>query len=111
MKNAKEEFLEHIECVSSNVKCVDITYQDCWHENLESKYILPVGYTEEEYKAFIDLLDFEYDGQKLFGTIWYEDDTWSDRSEYNECECWLYNIYPEIPKELLTKSLHKSSIN
>ena len=37
-------------------------------------------------------LDFEYDdgygGQELFGYIWYEDGTWSERGEYDGSEWW-----------------------
>mgnify|MGYP000630626643 CR=1 FL=1 len=49
-------------------------------------------------------LDFEYDsgygGQNLFGTIWYEDGTWSERGEYDGSEWWEHRERPQIPEEL-----------
>ena len=56
-------------------------------------------------KNFLDQIDFEYDNgfgcQELFGTIWYEDGTWSSRGEYDGSEWWEYNSCPKIPKEFL----------
>ena len=41
-----------------------------------------------------------YGGQELFGTIWYEDGTWSDRGEYDGSEWWNYNKCPDIPDDV-----------
>ena len=103
MANAKKEFLRHIK--ERKVLCVEISYQDCWYKNTSFEYKLPVGYTEEQYNAFIESLDFEYDSgygaQELFGTVWLEDGTWCTRGEYDGSEWWVHNHLPEIPSELL----------
>jgi hypothetical protein len=101
--NAKEEFLGSIR--NMEVLCASISYRDCWeHDSSPLNCNLPVNYTEEQYNAFIESLDFDYDsgygGQELFGTIWYKDGTWSDRGEYDGSEWWQYHVCPEIPKSL-----------
>jgi hypothetical protein len=106
MANAKEEFLGHNR--NRKVLCATIFYRDCWEYNTPgSKHDLSVNYTPKEYDAFIESLDFEYDsgygGQELFGTIWYEDGTWSDRGEYDGSEWWDYHSCPEIPETLTKK--------
>jgi hypothetical protein len=60
--------------------------------------------TKDEWNEFLNKLDFEYDSgygsQELFGTIWYEDGTWSDRGEYDGSEWYEYHMCPEVPSEL-----------
>ncbi len=104
MANAKKEFLRHIK--ERKVLCASISYKDCWdHESDFKDFNLIVNHTEEQYNAFIESLDFEYDagygGQELFGTIWYKDGTWSDRGEYDGSEWWNYHECPIVPKFLL----------
>ena len=104
MANAKEGFLGHTE--KRNVLCASISYQDCWdHETPSTNCVLPIKHTLEEYNAFIESLDFEYDngygGQELFGTIWYTDGTWSDRGEYDGSEWWEHHECPTIPDSLI----------
>lgn len=81
MANAKEEFLTMVK--SKIVLCASIYYQSCWEHEISSKHILPVKYTEEQYNAFVESLDFEYDsgygGQELFGTVWFKDKPWTNR--------------------------------
>ena len=59
------------------------------------------NYTEQEYNEFLKQLDFLYDDgygtQYLFGTIWYDDDSWSERHEYDGSECWEYKSPSPIP--------------
>lgn len=66
--------------------------------------LLKVGYSKEEYLKFLDSLDFLYDsrygGQELYGTIWYEDSSWSERGEYDGSEWWTYKTIPTIPNKL-----------
>lgn len=104
MANAKEEFLHMVR--NQSVLCAEISYRDCWeHDSPGSQHSLPVTYTEEEYNAFIESLDFEYDhgygGQELFGTVWFNDGTWADRGEYDGSEWWQHHICPVVPKSLL----------
>ena len=103
MANAKEEFIEHTK--DKQVKCASISHDYGWKIDNKSKHILKCNYTQEEYNHFIKTLYFDYDhgygGQEMFGTIWYNDGTWSDRGEYDGSEWWQYQSCPSIPKKLL----------
>ena len=111
MANAKEEFIMHVG--NKIVKCASIVYSPysfMYEDEKESSaYRLPVGYTQEQYNAFIDSLDFTYDDgygiQQLHGTIWYVGDTWSDRYEYDGSECWDFHKCPQVPNELIFPTL------
>jgi hypothetical protein len=103
--NAKEEFIYHT--AGKTVKCATVTFGYSWgYEDDESvTHNLPVGYTQEEYDVFLHFLDREYHngygGQELFGTIWFENDRWSDRGEYDGSEWWDYHTCPSIPESLI----------
>jgi hypothetical protein len=100
--NAKDEFLKHTE--NKKVKCAFICYGEDYYEEEQRKYFLKVGFTNLDFDNFINSLNFMYDsgygGQNLFGTIWYDDGTWSSRGEYDGSEWWEYNLLPEIPEDL-----------
>lgn len=109
--NAKQEFLSHIGQIRYNltgiksrkVLCASIQKGDYGDddEDLKNTFVLTTGYTEEDWNDFLSKLDFMYDSgfgsQNLFGTIWYTDETWSSRWEYDGSEGWEYNFCPEIP--------------
>jgi hypothetical protein len=103
--NAKEEFIYHT--AGKVVKCATITIGQNWFDDDDNEVtsILPVGYTQEEFEAFLQSIDREYDsgygGQELFGTIWYTSGNWSSRGEYDGSEWWEYHICPEIPESLI----------
>jgi len=107
MANAKEEFIMHVG--NKIVKCASIVY--CPYsfmdedEKESSAYRLLVGYTQEQYNAFVDSLDFTYDDgyglQELYGYIWFTDGTYSDRHEYDGSEHWDYHRAPGIPVSLI----------
>lgn len=65
---------------------------------------LKVGHTQQEFDAFMDALDFEYDDdygtQELHGLIWLSNGNWMSRWEYDGSEGWQLNSLPEIPDEL-----------
>lgn len=92
MANAKVEFLDHVSN-KAKVKCARI-----------NEISLTRNYTEKQYDEFLKHLDFNYNngygGQELYGTIWYEDGTWSERGEYDGSEWWNFKSVPKIPKEL-----------
>ena len=96
--NAKEEFISHVN--ARPVLCAKIhgDYGD------PAVFNLTTGWGVEDWSKFLSSLDFEYDagygGQNLFGTIWYQDGTWSDRGEYDGSEWWDYHYCPNIPSEL-----------
>ncbi len=106
--NAKEEFIYHT--AGKIVKCATVQFDYDWCDEDDEYdesviYNLPVGYTPEEYEAFLQSIDRVYDngygGQELFGTIWYENGTWSDREEYDGSEWWEYHICRDIPDYLI----------
>ena len=98
MKNAQKEFAEHTS--GKEVKCAIVTR----HDDDTVVACLKVGYTNDDYKEFLRLLDFEYDSGygiwTLEGTIWYADGTSSDRREYDGAEWWEYMGAPQIPESL-----------
>ena len=100
--NAKQEFAEHTE--GSVVACAEIAVGYLCTDEERPAIRLPLGYTAEEYEAFLNKLNFKYDdgygGQELYGTIWYKDGTWSERGEYDGSEWWEHRFVPEIPEEL-----------
>lgn len=95
--NAKKELLLEL-ANTAKIKCATIAH----YRGREAS--LKVNHTEEEYKEFIDSLDFDYyDGygsQELFGIVWLSDGTWLSRVEYDGSEWWKHNYCPEIPYEL-----------
>jgi hypothetical protein len=99
-QNAKEEFIEHVS--GKNVLCAKITHGSEWSDS-QKHSVLRIGYTPVEFEAFLQSLDFGYDagfgGQELFGYVWYQDGTWSDRGEYDGSEWWQYQAVPKIPEE------------
>lgn len=95
--NAKIEFLEHVK--GKEILCAQFASGCNYREGF-----LKTGFSDDVYKIFLSVLDFEYDngygGQELYGTIWYEDGTWSSRDEYDGSEWWEHNECPEIPETL-----------
>lgn len=99
--NAKTEFLEHTED-KPKVVCAVIEKDVEWKPvRLATLY---EGYSEDEYNEFLRILDtYEYDdgygSQELYGTIWYEDGTYSGRGKYDGSEWWEYRKAPEKPAQ------------
>lgn len=100
MKNAKEEFINHVG--GRTVICAAISIRD--EDGKNNKYFLKLNHTEADYSHFLGQLDFSYNNyygrQYMFGTIWYEGGTWSDREEYDGAEWWEYRQRPKIPEYL-----------
>ena len=102
--NTKVEFLKHI--ADRKVLCAEII-KGRYYLDPEDRYNfrLKPNYSEKDYKKFLRSLNFEYDngygGQELYGTIWYDDGSWSERGEYEGSEWWEHKKCPEYPSELL----------
>jgi hypothetical protein len=94
--NARKEMLELLK--GKEIKCAKVT-------NEHRTIVLKVGYDEEDYAKFLNDLNFEYDsgygGQELYGTVWFKDNTWAERGEYDGSEWWEVRSLPDITKELL----------
>lgn len=101
MINARDEFLDHTK--GRVIKCAMFNFRHRYDEE-PLIFSLPVGYTDAQRKKFLRALDFEYEdgygSQMLFGTIWYEDGTWSERDDYDGNEWWILRVVPEIPEEM-----------
>lgn len=90
MINAKKELIEHIK--DRPVKYIHIAIRSGYHgDPLRFKGVLD---------DVLPNLDFSYDsgygGQYLFGFIWYEDGTWSERGEYDGSEWWEKKEVPTV---------------
>lgn len=118
--NAKTEFQDHVKWVQSGYKkkvlCAKVwTERDYEYDEYNkveivalNEYILPIGWDEEDMVVFLEKLNFFYDsgygGQNLYGIIWYDDMSWSDRGEYDGSEWWSYQTIPEIPFECFKRT-------
>jgi len=98
--NAKSEMVEHV--ADRVVLCAKVTLGRDYQDD-RNDFVLRVGHTQADHDAFFQSLDFEYDSgfgrQELYGNIWYQDGTWSDRGEYDGSEWWQYQSVPKIPEE------------
>lgn len=104
MKNAKEELLQWVNGnhlhnkTPKTIKWARIYRygQDVDDENCYT--VLRPDHTEEEYKTFLECLNFWYnDGygsQEVDGTVMFTDNTWLYRYEYDGAECWRMASVP-----------------
>jgi hypothetical protein len=115
--NAKEEFVKLVKYAMCKPACAEITvdiypaWGDTFYSEEKKKYTGPttcdllVGYTNEEYEEFLGKLDFEYDDgygtQQLYGYVWFENETWAERDEYDGSEWWVLNKIREVPERLM----------
>lgn len=104
MTNAREEMLELLK--GKEIRCAKVTTGRDWHEYDERRTIvLKVDHNEEDLAKFLNDLNFDYDsgygGQELYGTVWFKNNTWAERGEYDGSEWWEERSLPDVPKELL----------
>jgi hypothetical protein len=96
---AAEELLKHIG--TRTAKYVQIYYDD-WDNPEEISGTL---------EQVLPLLNFDYDRgyghQYIFGTIWYTDGTWSERSEYDGSEWWSYRKCPPLPEGAIKEAVKR----
>lgn len=101
MTNARQEFLTQI----GNRKVICATIDFGSTSNNVPPNILTTGWDSEDWNVFLESIDVEYDSgygtQELYGTIWYEDGTWSERGEYDGSEWWSFQKCPDIPANLI----------
>ena len=91
--------LKEIEDVLKDIKSACIETNKYYEEG--ESFILYPDHTTEELEQFKKDIDFEYNngfgGQELFGTLWFNDGTWSYRGEYDGSEWWQHNKLPDFP--------------
>lgn len=100
MINCKEEFLRHTAETRAEVKAAIIERYSNPRED-EKAFVLPIGYTEDQLRSFLQSIDFEYAGDnkhraEIIGSIWYSDGSWSERDWYYEKEWWEHRVTPDI---------------
>jgi hypothetical protein len=110
--NAKKELKEHVAYTRKTVLAAEIKIGNSFY-NDEDEVIRATLYPDhiklndpikalaiEEFLSAIDVEYYNgYGTQELFGTIWYTDGTYSERSEYDGSECWSYRIPPALPQQ------------
>lgn len=102
MRNAKQEFLEHIYMgLIDHVKCVYINVSGKKFKTI----FLRKDFSQKSWNEFLDYLDFDYDEKSLKveieGTIWYNDNTWSTHDYIDYEQVWVYHKMPQPPKFLV----------
>ena len=99
--NAREEFLQHTKD-KPEILCAWLEIDTGSSKKKEFK--LKKGYSKNDFVNFIDKLNFEYYSgygcQYLYGVIWFQDGSWSDRDEYDGSEWWAYRSCPSINEYL-----------
>jgi hypothetical protein len=111
MSSAKKEFISHLEEIQENNKEVKVTsaiivdartlrYGVISAVPLDLIIVLHPNYSDSEYNNFLEALNFEYYSgygvQELYGYIWYNEGTWSERYEYDGREWWVYKKCPSF---------------
>ena len=102
--NAKEEFLKTIEGLT--VIAADIQYcsDGGYFGSPCTDIYLKANHTFKDVQTFLSQLDFEYNNgygtQHRFGTIWFLEDCWAERDEYDGSEGWAIFSRPELPDHL-----------
>ena len=97
MINAASELKDHIKHSAPGCK-VEYVHIEREHVYPRRKEIIYSGPDPDQALA---VLNFTYDDgfgtQELFGTVWFDDGTWSERDEYDGSEWWTRRIRPPIP--------------
>jgi hypothetical protein len=99
MTNAKNELFQHIADVGVSVQQIRIVLGRGYGEH-------PQQIVEGNVDQVLPKLDFDYDAsfgdQYLFGYVWYEDKTWSERAEYDGSEWWEHMTRPPMNIDIYT---------
>ena len=98
MKNAKQEFINHTQ--DRQILQAIVTNDEFSLKVKEFKAVLRRDYNSEDYAAFLNQINFDYDDSfgwvELEGTIWFTDGTWSTRGEYEGVEWWEHHEMPDL---------------
>ena len=100
MVNAYEELINKLSKYNKDKESIKCAYIECG-----KTIILKIDFSDEEYETFLKELDFEYDAgfgrQELFGNVWFKDNSWFERHEYDGSEKWKFKSCPKIPDKCL----------
>ncbi len=96
--NLKQEFEAHVkEYAFCEIKCAYIV---CRGLDPPRRSILGVGFTPEDYVAFIKSIDYE-SGYNTEGIVWYKTGSWSEIKDDDRGLYWEFMQTPAIPEILL----------
>ena len=95
--NNKSDLLKHIKNVNSTIKCVIIKFN-----NSDNKITLPINFHTiiDRYYDFISELG-DMNDDIDYGTIWFNDGSYSRYSYSDYGQGWINYFIPSIPTELL----------
>lgn len=103
MRNALEEFKRTVG--DKKILCAHIIMYK-GNKNKERIIILKQNYSNSDLHLFYRELDLTYDDeyceQKLFGTIWADNNIWFSRPEDEEYERWISHDQPPIHNDCIT---------
>ena len=104
MINAQQELLQVLNSIKKNQS--DISW----------RLVYTADYSEvSEAFTSIDQLDFSYDSgygtQKLFGVVYFNDNTWLERGEYDGSEWWEHITTPTLEQWKEKYSIEKRYIS
>jgi hypothetical protein len=88
--NAQQELINHI-------RGREVKYVKVIREISYDKKVTIEGTLDEVLPRLNFGYDNGYGSQKLEGTIWYADGTWSERGEYDGSEWWEHRECPPLP--------------
>lgn len=120
MNNAMKELLENLTRLNKEpqqVKCAIIARTKSYNvvdcpsciiknpDKFADIIILRENWGTDDWLAFLELLDFNYDSgygqQELMGCVWFTDETWLERGEYDGAEWWEYRSTPIVPRAVV----------
>lgn len=101
MINIADEIISHIapQIVSGNkLVAAKVTVYRTNSDEVLLKASLPIKHTKKMRTAFYRLLDFEYQNgaNRIDGTLWFEDGSFSRRTRYVSNEWWERIVVPRI---------------
>lgn len=93
--NARQELIDHLQSHLKTPSCAIIK-----HATKRKTCVLRQGYSEHDYKLFLDDLDFSYvNGYEFYGgVVWYTDGSWSDWEIGQNSEWWRLHDRPGVPE-------------
>lgn len=116
VRNVRDELLTHINCNEAPddlvhpraILCAKIFFYPKGKRDGLQEFDLPMDYTPEQRKQWLESLNFTYDTAVrdiISGNVWFTDGTWYDREDVFDLEekgysIWYFRFPHPIPDEL-----------
>lgn len=111
-----KNLLEDHQLTTDDIRCAHISFSiDVFDEDPDyieyqkelyddfKEFILLEAHSSQDINDFLKFMNTEYDdgygGQNLFGKVWFYDNSWIERHEYDGAEWWEYKKF-NIPEYL-----------